>query len=1076
MPLVPKDNAEREKVRHDLASSMVVEAGAGTGKTSLLIDRLLSLVDEGKLDITSLAAITFTDKAAAEMRDRMRRALERRVLDKASPFNLKLVEALNDIDRAHISTIHAFATSIIREYPFEAGIDPNFQHIEADEERDILEQALRSFLSRADDERDKLISHFLILGGRFNQIRELLTILHAERELLPHLKPSTTSEKPAAWFGRLESQVRYLAENAREHCHSIDDPGRRQIEELAALMPDMKDFSDEKAWRWLLEVAGMKTTAGQQDNWDDADSSRSQKELIKELKEDALDVISSSKTETLERLIAWLRQVVSRTEEIKIEKGCLSFQDQLIFARKLLDHPNVLNHLRDRFKRLLIDEFQDTDPLQVEIALMLASVGDASGSVYNLPLELGKISIIGDPKQSIYRFRRADTRVYNRATRHVTEFGSKQQIAQNFRSAPGIIEFVNIFFGTVWKDESVDPVTYAPLISETNRPDPEPSPPVLIVKSAENETDSPANIRDARRVEARIIADSIQLAVIGEKWQVMRRNDMGGFKTIQVNYGDMAVLFPKMTDIDIYTDALSDAGIPFNIEGGKGFYGAQIVRDLYYCLAAIDNPAARLEVIGALRSRFFGVSDKTLIAWMRDSKGRLDYRENIPNLPNDLISALETLKALYRQRTELPPDRIIEQLLENTDIAPALLSDRYMAKDLKIIENVIDMARNYEESHRTGLRGFRRWFAGRLTADEKQETAPAASRVDYVRLMTVHSAKGLEFPVVILPNVNWTKFKKNKVIADRYEKKLELEIGSASNGFRTAGYDNALVEDMKAAQAESLRLLYVAMTRAQDHLILPCVLTEKPEDYTAWLSNLAAGSGEFENREFSEFRLVTSDNLTQTAAAKPKESMPEINADEVWKAKEDWLRDRAVRLNRALISLPSVTLPSSHIQGAIDETPTTAVDADAASIGAALHSYMALTEPVTTYDKSLAEFVASQEGIDMRELRPLVQRCLDSVPWMEAIKSPRIWREVPVIVKVENGILKGAVDLVWEDNGGNIHICDWKGGAFQSEKHEQQLRDYAKGIEVAVGRTVSSAILFFAATGKSVKIVINGVA
>jgi len=1064
------DETEREKVRRTLLnSSLVVEAGAGTGKTSLLIDRLLSLI--GQFEITELAAITFTEKAAAELKERLRQELERQVVSKTVQLtpDPKYLRALNDIDRARISTIHAFASSIISEHPFEVGIEPSYRHMNDTEEHDLLMQVLADQMAEPDGDRDATISLFLLLGGGFSQFGELLRQINRQRDLLPYFQASTALREPAEWFHDLRDTTIRLAETAERYCNNPADPGRLQIERLADLCPSADKPTDEQAYNWLIEAANLSRTAGNRDNWDHPDTARRQKEQIAGLKSDASDIYEQTKTAVLEKLIVWLSQVIDSAQEKKLRNNLLTFQDQLIIADRLLEFPDVLSSLRRRCNRLLIDEFQDTDPLQVEIALKLAAAGPVSGDIRALRPEAGKICLVGDPKQSIYRFRRADHRIYISATEQVRSFGEKIIISQNFRSAPGIIDFVNGFFESIWEAETGDGSSYEPLVADPKRLDPHPAPPVTVIHRGADDPDPIENIAGARRLEAGIIARVINAAVNLEKWRTAKTQPDGSLRFEPVDYGDIVILMPRTTDIDIYADALSSAAIPYDIERGRALFQRQIVRDLYHCLAAIDNPADRLAVVGALRSSFFGLSDVELTQWHNLTKGGMDYRDKSIVAPAETEAALDILRRLHAQRYGLGADRLIERLYESTDIVPALLSDGLTAMDLKSLQSVLESARRFEVDCREGLRGFRRNLLKQLEEDGRENNTAVAGDADHVRIMTVHGAKGLEFPVVILANLNVDHEKREKIIPDRINRRLEVELGRMNDGFRTSRFDEAAKNEALAKKAEAVRLFYVALTRARDHLVLPCIYAKSPKGYSRWLNELITASGAFAGRAETHCRLLAERELPDVDRAGVTGKETSFDATHVGLARADWQRERETRLKDAVGKLPRVVAPSRHGYHAEDESesvlPGEAVD-DAVSLGSALHLYMALTEPTTTFSDTLAEYVAGQAGIARRELDSPVKNCLNSDLWREALSGRRIWREAPICVKTDGGMLRGAIDLMWEDRKGDIHIADWKSGEFIPERHRRQVLEYARAVEQATGRKVETARLFFAATGQ----------
>ncbi|MDP8237483.1 MAG: UvrD-helicase domain-containing protein [Candidatus Hatepunaea meridiana] len=1118
MNTIPRDNLQREKVRSEwLKHSLTVEAGAGTGKTSLLIDRLIALIKLS--EITRLVAITFTEKAAAELNDRLRRELERKIISGDRSDKDKYVRALDDIDRAHISTIHAFASSIIRERPFEIGLEPDFEHFEEDEDNDLLLQVLSDKLSAPNPERDQNISLFLTLGGYFSQLTGLLKKLNDERELLPFFEAATPISDPADWFQKYKAKAIDLADTADLYCSEADDKGKIQIEALVARMPTADNVSDDEAWRWLVEIANLSHSKGNQKNWLKADYCRQQKANIKELKEDALDFLDRAKTAILEKLIVWLSEIIFRVEEIKLGNSRLTFQDQLIIANRLLQQSDVLGYFQQSIESLLIDEFQDTDPLQVEIAMRLASAKPDVIAVADIQPGTGRICLVGDPKQSIYRFRRADHRIYHQATEQVQRFGNKVIVSQNFRSSPSIIKFVNDFFTPLWLTEARDGSKYEPLIPDPDRIDPEPAPPVAIIHRPADDAAPFDKIEQARHKEADIIARIINLSVFSNhcqgavpdsntpgyavnhggltagkhpevsgwtlnstfqgKWQVMRRKSDGGFQSEPVKYGDIAILFPRMTNIDIYADALADAGIPYNIEKGKGFYLRQIVRDLYNCLATIDNPADKLVVIGALRSSFFGLSDTELVEWKRLSNDRMDYREKVELLPESISNVLEILNRLHSDHRMLPVDRILKLLLEMTSIIPALMSDKHTLIDVGAIENVMEIARKYEAGSQGGLRGFCRLLWGKIEDGGKEEVVPQVGQVDYVRLMTIHAAKGLEFPMVILANLSEGKVHKETLIPDRINKQIEVIIGSKNNSFKTNGYDEACADEEDAKHSEHLRLLYVAMTRARDHLVIPCIYAKEPTGYNKWLYDWIYNSS-IDTRcqgavpDSLSFRLIADTDLPLITVKTPREQYSSTDVQSVWKTCTDLQNRRNARLKEIKQQLPKIHIPSGIEAVSIGESQTEAVfidtNSDAALLGRALHRYMALTKPVTAIDNSLADYIADTEGISGNELIQLITSCLEGELWREAITGVRLWREAPVTLKSPEGMMRGIVDIIWEDTAGDIHIGDWKSGGALNKEYKSQLMDYAQAIRKATDKKVKSANLYLAKTGKRVRI------
>jgi len=1137
---LPLDNTEREIVRKNLASSMVVEAGAGTGKTSLLIDRVVALVKEH--EIGKIAAITFTEKAAGELKDRLRRELECQVTS-PNPVGLRQkLTALDEIDVAQLSTIHSFAASMVRERAIEAGIDPEFGHIDTEEENQLLHDLITTELLYSNPERDQLLARYLVLGGRLGDLQNLVVQLYKHRELLSDYQADTHALDHKQLLTHIGGQVRDLAGNARINCINFEDKGRIQIEKLAGLLPDNLQLShsrtpchsresgnpetsdittrggldsrfrgidkiihEEIIWEWLIEVAALRPSFGAQKSWNLADQCREQKHRLKELKEETLSLLSDIRRETLEWIVGWLGEIVERVNQLKRNQSRIDFQDQLIEARRLLSNTETLREFQTRYERLLIDEFQDTDPLQVEIALLLTSERPEGGSAFERNLEPGKLCIVGDPKQSIYRFRRADPDIYRLAIDRILQRGSPVRISQNFRSSRGIVSFVNAFFGSFWDNMDGGKITYEPIIADPLRPDASDLPPVILVYPGRSQVDNtayrstkyPCHSRESgndkddfqandwdpgsvsadevRAAEANAIAELIHQAHDSNEWRVFNPEAKNRFRTPEWN--DIAVLFPTTTGIDHYGDALNRLGIPFQVEGGKRFFTRQIITGLYNCLAAVDNPADSLSVIAALRSIYFGVSDTDLVKWQAINSGDIDYRHIVDGLPPDLASALELLNELHCKRKTVTVDRLIEYLFEKTVIRPFILSEQNTWIDSAALDRILDHARAWGIEHGAGLRGFRRWLMDRIEQGDDQGTGPVAGAPGGVRLMTIHSAKGLEFPIVFLANLSVRRFIKPMVIADRLANRLEISLGSVQRGhFQTSGYEQAGEEEQNADTAERMRLLYVAMTRARDYLIAPMYYKEDKQGqptglYHKWLvdflNSTDVKSGQHENL----WRLVEMPLTieSQVPIQESDENLP--NPDDVWDARDTWMQDRRDRLDEAVSRLPQTVLPSRISTEPVltNEKQQEEVVSSiyATQLGLALHRYMSLCELSVNLDQELAEYIAGEEDASSQDLQPLIETCLRSDIWQEALDSIRLWREAPVIAHVEEGMMKGIIDLVWEDNQNGLHIVDWKTGQSDPEQHSNQMRAYVTALQQATGTQIKSARLFYTRTGES---------
>ncbi len=1045
--IIPSDEPVRKQIRTELDGSMVIEAGAGTGKTTLLIDRMIALLH--KFDISEVVAITFTEKAAAELSERLYTELEKQGNEKPERHPLHL--ALNRFDHANISTIHAFASSIIRERPIEAGIDPEFSSIEPEEEKELLRQLVTEDLTKPDRKRDDILTTFRSLGGSLNQVMELLEKLFDHRDLLGLLSLNSTPSDFTGEVKRFSGKVDDLLSYCMDHCENDRDSMHKKLKGLRSDLP----VTDDDIILWL---GGWKTFSykkGNKTKWDSADALANVREELRELIDSVDSLVKTVRTETLESVIRWLIDIINHAGRVKSERGQLGYQDLLIKTRKLLERPHLLQHFQDKYKRILIDEFQDTDPLQVEIAMMLCQQ-----SPENKMLEPGKLCIVGDPKQSIYRFRRADPRVYKSATEDILQTGNKRLVTQNFRSAVGIVNFVNRFFSSIWRKDSDAISGYVPIDPLISRPELMPTPSVTVLTPYKELVGSMGDASSVRSNESKAIAASIRTAV--DSWQIL-----AGERKRPAEFGDMAILFPTTTDLDTYKNSLTDAGIPFQVEAGKKFYRSQMVTDLYNCLRAIDNPMDRLAVIGALRSVLLGVSDVDLTGWLSEAGDIADYRIESADSTSTLADSLKLLRKMHGMRKELTPDQLIEELLQRTEIIPVLSADPYGYSDISTISRIIDLARIYCSDHEPSLRGFLRWLSSRMDkADEKNSGDFDDS--NRVKLITVHSAKGLEFPILYLANLSVRPKLKVESIPDRIGGKFEIAIGPQVNRFETAGFQSSLQAEHKILQEEHFRLFYVALTRARDHLVLPLFYGKKPEGYSKWLTDFVDAATDSEDEPL--FKLVES---THYQPERTKTDLPlKFDPTRVRREKQTWEQERTKRIEEVQDSLPRLISPSFHGTG--EDTVINVKAADglslAGSVGRAVHRYMAVCSVDDTVNLDLIKYVCSEENVEVDDVIQHTNNCLNSEIWKDASQSKRMWREVPVSVKTEEGLVRGSVDIMWEAKNGDIFIADWKTGAYDPKRHENQIMQYATAITISTESCIKEGYLYFTKECRTVEV------
>lgn len=1088
----PIDQETREAIRTALDRNFFVEAGAGTGKTTVLVDRIVAILRNGHATVDELVVITFTRLAAAELATRVRERLEEtRDTTESEEERARLEEALYALPRARIETIHAFAAGLLRERPVEAGLDPGFEEMDDLSASLAFDEAyqdwLATLLNPEDGERPEAVWRALNRGLDLRHLREVVEQVHHHRSLLPLVHDDVPAPDIHGFLARFEQDVDEL-EEILARCRNPADHGAQQIRMLMAQRDDLRAVRNDRdaLERAILHLPKI-SQKGARTSWvDPADCDR-QKEICRELNEAVDEIKRDLRAEAIAGLLPLAEDFVRGYTEQRRRTGRAEFEDLLIWARDLLrDRPEVRRYFRERFRCILVDEFQDTDPLQVEILLYLCGEepdGVAARDWRELRPAPGRLFLVGDPKQSIYRFRRADISIYEWVKRHVLP-GDLCTITQNFRSLGGVIDWVNGCFQHIIAPHDGVQAGYVPL-------DPWPQArldlhraPVVVVH---HEMDGSAD--DVRRQEATTLAALLRQAVDVEGWPV-RDPETGEVRPAR--WRDVAILIPSRSGIAIYEEVLAEAGIPYRHEGGRSFFQRQEVRELINCLRAIDDPGDRLSMVAALRSGAFGCSDEEIFLAAEAMGTDFDYRRDPPTGHAAVADGMHTLRELHTLRHRLPLPELVRRVIDETRLIEYALTlpqgDQAAANLLK----VVDQARAFAAARGGGLRAFVRWLdtaTSRSTEEEDADVAEAGD--DVVRLLTIHAAKGLEFPIVALANLQGRDARTRNVIPDHAARRLHLRVGSQDQGyFETPGYAAAAEIEKQHDAAEQDRLLYVAATRARDHLILPVIIwkgsREKERKPKGMLARLAPhlpvptpdhspnGADIDGCHVLLAAHLPVGDNGL-------RESPPATNVDvdDVLAVRERWLMERAALLKRAGAGLQVTTASSVEAwdQEPADDAEATpgALPRDAAlAVGTALHATMEALDLTGDGEvESMARAKAAEAGVPGHadEVAALARACLASGVVQRARAAERAAREAAFTLPVGDGFVEGRVDLLFREPDGLV-IADYKTDRVTPEQvdarlavYRNQAAVYAFAVAEVTGLPVKEVVFVFARAG-----------
>ena len=834
------DQPARDDIAEALDRTLFVEAGAGSGKTRSLVDRVEALV-RADVPMEAIAAITFTEKAATELRDRIRLRFEERVAHHGERDQFEI--ALEQLDGAAVGTLHAFAQRLLGEHPVEAGLPPGVEVLDEIGSQVEFESRWLGFVDALLDDAELGRSLLLLETARvrIDHLRTLALVLGANWDLveerldLDHPDPPPIDPRPI--LGHID-KLGALA----DRCTDENDKLLARIVELVRLgreLAALDDEIDQLAHVRLIAGRCRVGNAGAKRNWND--NVQDARDSVMALGTAGNDLVDDITQRALHRLVGALGRFTLDAAEERRSQGRLEFHDLLVRARRLLRHPEigpgVRRSLRGRYQRLLIDEFQDTDPIQIDLAILLGSSDDnAAGRPWTeVTVDDGRLFFVGDPKQSIYRFRRADISVYLEAR---NRFPDRPELTQNFRSVAPIIDWINHVFGSLIKfADGVQPA-YVPLAPY--RTDPPPVGPAVAVLGADA-VDDRLNATALREREAVTVARAVGTA-LHDGWSVHDDTiDPPGWRPARP--GDVCILLPARTSLPALERALEAHSIPYRAETSSLVYTTREVRDVLIAMRAISDPTDELATVAAVRSSLYGCGDDDLAHWRLGIGGRLSMHAAVPvDAPTDhpVAEALRHLADLHEARLWSSPSQLLDRLIRERGVLESAVATTRPRDIWRRLRFVVDQARAWADAGGTDLRAYLEW-ARLQGADNARvsETVLPETDDDSVRILTIHGAKGLEFPITVLAGMT-TEMRNpasGPTIAFPPDGDPVVRIKA---DVQSEGYERWQPIDEQMDRHERLRLLYVATTRACDHLIVSLLRTTAAKTTGA---TILAGAG-----------------------------------------------------------------------------------------------------------------------------------------------------------------------------------------------------------------------------------------
>jgi ATP-dependent helicase/nuclease subunit A len=1134
-----QDETARQRIRESLDESLIVEAAAGTGKTSELIRRIVGILRTGRTTVDRLVAVTFTRKAAGELRLRLRVELDKARIAATDPTeNSYLENALARLEEAHIGTIHSFCAEILRQRPVEARIAPGFEEIDEAQSARLYDRAFDTWIQRNLQSMPEGLSRILARAsienfnpndGPLDRLRSAGQTLVAWRDFRrPWRRPPFERE---AEIQQLIREVETLAQIALE-CAVPGHPMRKHLQcvvDFDARLRRSRDlgrFEKDEIEAQVIRLGG--DIAKRYNKGKKEFSARySRDEVIATIVHLAgalADFQQRANADLAALLQTEMQALIDVYEELKTRSGKLDFVDLLIRTRDLIKtNGEVRQLLQQRFSHIFVDEFQDTDPVQAEILILLSADDSAETDWLKVRPAPGKLFLVGDPKQSIYRFRRADIILFQALCERLTVQGiASVQLSRSFRAVWPIQDVVNAAFAPVMQNnkETGQPA-YVPL-EEFSPGSDQPSVVVLPVPRPYGRDYVTKSAIEESLPEA--VAAYVNWLIRDSGWKV--RDPDGSGELVPIASEHIAILFRRFMSFgrDVtrgYIYELEKRTIPHQLWQARSFHQREEVESLRAALNAIEWPDDELSVFATLKGSLFAVPESVLFRYRHDIGSFHPFRPHSDDLLSDfrpIKEALTVLADLHRRRNWCSAAEIVNALLESARAHAAFALRPSGNQVLANIYHVCNLARANELSGAYSFRGFVEQLNEESEREDSGEAPILEEGSEGVRITTVHAAKGLEFPVVILADMtaNAAPRQADKHI-DSEQGLCVLRLMNCSPLELIEHQDEEHNRDL----AEGVRIAYVAATRARDLLVIPAIGDAPFEK--GWLADLNKAiypaTGMYRKSqpapkcpEFDEITVLSrsaeAERPTERSVRPGLHEIPECHAGVVWwdptilklnveanfgvRQKEilsdqgseaergriqydSWKSARQKALNRGQEPSVTVFLATDGIEPPplyADRVQVERVDRPSdrpqgARFGTLVHVIMRDVQFTANYTSiiRIAQTHARLLGATQDEVEAAAQTVAAALKhhlFERARKSSPCHRELPILIKDDLlGVLEAVIDLAFLE--GNIWtVVDFKTDAENEQRlrrYRRQVGWYVQGVEKATGRRAHGYLL-----------------
>lgn len=1087
---MPPDYAAREKIRKILEQNFLVEAGAGSGKTTALVKRMVALVSTGTVRVGEIAAITFTRKAAGELRERFQARLEASYREASGEVEkANLYEALQELDECFLGTIHSFCGSLLRERPIEARLDPDFTELEGPQETLLQNQAWENYLISMRLEQPERLVQLAEIGVSPGDLKKFyLDLCNYPEVVIQHQELS----KPDLMLAR--EQVMELVRRAERAMPADEPPGEYDKLQKAirrALLLSRFPNAEQDANIVELLATFDKTLTATQKKWNTTDLGKQFGEEFASLREEVIiPVLTRWREYCHYYLVEFALPAVEMYEDLRFRRSELNFGDLLQRAARMLkEFPRVREYFQGKYKCLLVDEFQDTDPIQAQILFYLTGENLAEQNWEKLVSKPGSLFVVGDPKQSIYRFRRADIDVYNLVKGLIVKSGGEVlKLTANFRSVKALGEVLNPVFQSLLPANATSyQAEFSPL--DTMRV------PLAGSVSGVKKLAIPAGLDKKEAIvaeDAERISRYIRWAVDGNLILSKFDEDRAEEQLAKAAYSDFLILLRYKDCMELYARALEKYGIPFNISGGSSLKESEEIRELYKLVRLLEQPDDQVLLLAVFRGLFFGLSDNELYQ-IKKAGGVFSIFAHCPDGLGDGLNekyalVLGKLSEYYRWSKTYQPVVALEKIILDLGLIPYSQLAGGEKSRTAYLYQLLELLRQNELG---GAARFDQMVAGfgvLLDSNIEEELNLLPSENNVVRLMNLHKAKGLEASVVFLAH----PYKKVNISPSQHIQRVGQEptgyfLVAKQEYFSTKVLGQPLAwtryegEEQGYCDAEEIRLLYVAATRAKNLLIISQALSDKEGKHNPW-GILVSESVADEVLELPEEILTEgtpSKEQLLTGSAELQAARLTMCAWLEKGAQPSYLTTVPTELKTA--AKPKVTRASGGgtawgnvIHRVLEEVVKGTADTEAIAMLALVEN----GEPVERKSEVLAEIEKFQQTDIWRRIQA-AEQALTEVPFaLQVGPGEAMYSEISRALNLENNslpiILNGTIDLAIKETDGWT-IVDYKSDRVTTAAeigelasyYAPQVKIYCQVWETITGNKAREGLIYFLYPGEN---------